>query len=216
LLLGGGAMTDEPRARDYASRPAGFEGQLAAAREGNPDALGRLLQGCRRYLLLAAGRALESSLRPKEGASDLVQQTFVVAQRDFQTFRGNTLGELLAWLNRILEHQLSKQVRYYKQTSKRNVRREVPLDAGDHPDNLGIVDGRPAPGEHVASADEQRRVRAAIEQLPDDYKQVLVLRTWQRLPFAEIGQRMGRSAGAAEKLWLRAVERLQAALRNVE
>jgi hypothetical protein len=42
------------------------------------------------------------------------------------------------------------------------------------------------------------------------------LRTWQRLPFAEIGRQMGRSAGAAEKLWLRAVERLQAVLRNIE
>jgi RNA polymerase sigma-70 factor (ECF subfamily) len=209
-------MTDEPRSRRPSPREADFERQLANARAGDPAALGRLLQGCRRYLLLAAGRALESTLRPKEGASDLVQQTFVVAQRDFQQFRGTTLGELLAWLNRILEHQLANQVRYYKQTSKRNIRREVPLDAGEHPDNLGIVDGRPPPAEHVASADEQRRVRAAIERLSDDDKRVLMLRTWQRLPFAEIGQQMGRSAGAAEKLWLRAVERLQQVLRTVE
>jgi RNA polymerase sigma-70 factor (ECF subfamily) len=213
--MGGAAMTEQAGSPRPSPREADFERQLASAKAGEPAALGRLLQGCRRYLLLAAGRALESTLRPKEGASDLVQQTFVVAQRDFESFRGTTLGELLAWLNRILEHQLANQLRYYKQTSKRNVRREVPLDAGDHPDNLGLVDGRPAPAEHVASADEQRRVRAAIERLPDDYKQVLVLRTWQRLPFAEIGKRMGRSAGAAEKLWLRAVERLQTALRNV-
>jgi RNA polymerase sigma-70 factor (ECF subfamily) len=207
-------MTNAPRKRQRPST-ADFERQLAAARGGDAEALGRLLAGCHRYLLLAAGRALETSLRPKEGASDLVQQTFVLAQRDFQSFRGTTLGELLAWLNRILERQLANQVRYYKLAQKRSVRREVELDTGDHADNLGIVDHRPTPSDNVASAEEQRRVRRAIEQLPDDYRRVLELRTWQRLSFAEIGHQMGRSAGAAQKLWLRAVEQLQVMLRDV-
>lgn len=204
------------RTKRPAAAETSFEQQLASARHGCPEALGQLLQGCQRYLLMAAGRALESSLRPKEGASDLVQQTFVVAQRDFESFRGSTLGELLAWLNTILERRLSRQVRRYKKTAKRTVRREVPLEAGAHPDHLEIVDELPAPAENVVTADEQRRVRLAIEQLPDDFKRVLLLRTWQRLPFAEVGREMGRSAGAAQKLWLRAIERLQAALRTIE
>jgi RNA polymerase sigma-70 factor, ECF subfamily len=202
--------------RRWQRQPADFDEQLTSARDGCPESLGNLLQGCRRYLLLTASRALESSLRPKEGASDLVQQTFVVAQRDFQSFRGTTLGELLGWLNRILERQLANNIRHYKQTSKRALRREISLDAGDHADNLGIVDGQPVPADRAASADEQRRVHQAIEHLPDDYQQVLTLRTWQRLPFAEIGQRMGRSAGAVQKLWMRAVERLQDELRTLE
>lgn len=191
-----------------------FERQLAKARDGCPDAMGALLQGCRRYLLLAASRALESSLRPKQGASDLVQQTFIVAQRDLQSFRGTTLGELLAWLHRILERQLANQVRYYKQ-SKRNVRREFSLDAGDHVDHLGVFDGQPAPADNVVLADEQRRVRLALARLSDDYRRVLQLRSWQRLAFSDIGRHMDRSAGAAQRLWLRAVERLEVELRSV-
>lgn len=194
---------------------ADFERQLESARDGCPEALGQLLQGCQRYLLLTASRALESSLRAKDGASDLVQQTFVVANRDFQSFRGTTLGELLSWLNRILERRLANQIRHFKRTSKRAVRREIPLEVGDHGEVLGIVDQRPAPWENATSLDEQRRVRLAIEQLPDDYQRVLAMRTWQRLPFAEIGRQMERSTGAVEKLWLRAVERLQAVLRTV-
>jgi RNA polymerase sigma-70 factor (ECF subfamily) len=209
-------MTERPKSRHKPSRPAGFEGQLVSARDGCPEALGQLLQGCRRYLLLSAARALESTLRPKEGASDLVQQTFVVAQRDFQSFRGTTLGELLAWLNRILRRQLANHVRYYKHSEKRALRREVPLDTGAGADNLGIVDGQTAPPDRAAALDEQRRVHRAIEKLSDEYRQVLHLRTWQRLPFADIGRQMGRSAGAAQKLWMRAVERLQDLLRTVE
>ena len=62
-------------------------GQLiAAARGGSASALGQLLEGCRKYLLLVANESLDSDLRPKGGASDLVQETFVQAQRIFERF----------------------------------------------------------------------------------------------------------------------------------
>ena len=192
-----------------------FERRLALARQGSTDALGELLQGCRRYLLLTASQALESTLRPKEGASDLVQETFVIAHSDFSAFQGTTLGELLAWLHRILERRLSKQVRHYRVAFKRAVRREVSLDAPNDRQPWGLIDGRIAPSDEAALEDEKRRVRTAIERLPPDYQQVLRLRTWQLLPYAQVGPLLGRSADAAEKLWLRAVERLQVELRNI-
>ena len=57
-----------------------------------------------------------------------------------------------------------------------------------------------------------------LDSLPADYRQVIALRYWEDLEFHEIGKRMGRSAGAARKLWLRAVERLElgGGLGNVE
>ncbi len=165
-------------------------------------------------LLLTATQALDSTLRPKEGASDLVQKTFVVAQRDFQAFEGHSIGELFAWLNRILERQLANQVRQFKQTSMRSVRREVPLDTL-LTRNVGLVGDLPGPSDNVALDDERRRVRLAVEQLSPEHQLVLRLRTWQRMPFADVGQQMDRSADAAEKLWLRAVEKLQGILKNV-
>lgn len=194
------------------SQEQDFAQLLERARDGSDEALGTLLQSCRRYLLAYANRALDSTLRPKGGASDLVQEAFILAQRDFLSFDGSTLGELLAWLHRIVEHQLHNQVRYYRQTLKRSVGRETSLDAGEHI----ILDCGASPSEEVAQDDEQRRLRIAVERLPDDYRRVLVLRTWQRLPLAEVAQRMGRSANAVGKLWIRAVERLEAELRTVE
>ena len=192
-----------------------FEQQLTRARAGCEDALGCLLQGCRRYLLMVATKTLESTLRPKVAASDLVQESFVIAQRDFQAFEGTTIGELLSWLHRILDHRLSHHVRHYKRTAKRALQREVPLDADRHDAGLALADGGTNPRDAASLADEQRRVRLAIEQLPEDYRRVLELRTWQRLPFAEIGQQFGRTGGAVEKLWLRAVERLEVELRSI-
>ncbi len=206
-------MSWASRTKSGRGNEAEFARQLAAARAGSAEALGMLLQGCRRYLLMTAGRALESTMRPREGASDLVQRTFLVAQQGFQEFRGGTLGELLGWLNRILERQLANQVRYHKRASKRSLRRERPLDG--EPENQGLVDRQPLPSERASTLDEQRRVHAALVQLPQDYQRVLELRTWQRLTFAEAGERMDRSAGAAQKLWVRAIAALQAVLGDV-
>ena len=177
--------------------------------------MGELLQGCRRFLLSAANQALESTLRPKEGASDLVQETFILAQRDFMSFEGESPGELLAWLRRILDHQLQDQVRHYKKTLKRSVDREVPLDRSGYAASRELAAAGASPIDAAALSDEQRRIRLAVERLPDDYRRVLALRTWQRLPLEEVGRQMGRSAEAAGKLWVRAVERLEIELRMV-
>ena len=61
--------------------------RLAAARAGSREALGQILQACRGYLLLLAERELAPDLRAKGGASDLVQETFLEAQKDFAHFQ---------------------------------------------------------------------------------------------------------------------------------
>src|SRR5262245_40328741 len=61
--------------------PAEFVARLAMARAGEGEALGRVLDSCRGYLLMIARQELDAGLQAKGGASDLVQETFVDAQR---------------------------------------------------------------------------------------------------------------------------------------
>lgn len=68
---------------------------------------------------------VESSLRAKADASDLVQQTLLEAYRDFGQFRGRTEAEWLAWLRRILARNAAEFVRHYRLTGKRQTAREV-------------------------------------------------------------------------------------------
>jgi RNA polymerase sigma-70 factor (ECF subfamily) len=53
-----------------------------------------------------------------------------------------------------------------------------------------------------------------LAALPDDYRQVIVLRHIEGLPFDEVGRRMERSAGAVRMLWLRALKLLREQLVN--
>src|SRR5262245_17814694 len=87
---------------------------LREARAGSPRALGQLLEAFRPYLLTIAREEMDSVLLPKAGASDLVQETFLEAQRDLGVFRGQSEPELLAWLRQILLHNLANFGRHYQ------------------------------------------------------------------------------------------------------
>ena len=183
---------------------------LAAARGGSSEALGQVLETCRGYLLGIAGRRLGADLRSKGGASDLVQQTFVDAQCQFERFRGESEKELLAWLRQILVHNLAQFQRRYRDTGKRDLGREVPLfgEASSTAGGADLATQTPSPSEQMIAREQTEAVQQALEHLPEELRQVLALRHDEQLTFEQIGRRLGRSTSGARALWLRAVERL--------
>src|SRR5262249_58319869 len=92
--------------------------QLDEARAGSRAALGRVLEACRGYLMMIARQELDRDLQAKGSASDLVQETFLEAQRDFDRFSGTTEEELLAWLRRLLLNNIANFTRPYRDTDK--------------------------------------------------------------------------------------------------
>ena len=93
--------------------------RLGAAKYGDSAALGELLDRYREYLTLLANDKLSPGLATKVGASDLVQETFLAAQRGIGGFRGSTPSEWRAWLEAILVNQLANLRRTYLDTQKR-------------------------------------------------------------------------------------------------
>lgn len=191
--------------------PPDFVRWLPEARAGSSEALGQVLNACRSYLLLIAAKELDSDLRAKAGASDLVQETLLEAHRDFAQFQGGSEKELLAWLRRMLHNNALNLARIYRGTKKRAAAAEVPIDSGHSSHPTGCVPIAPdsTPSVHAVKNEQAEVLQKALQRLPDDYRQVILLRYQEELPFEEIGQRMGRSSNAAEKLWLRAIERLR-------
>jgi RNA polymerase sigma-70 factor (ECF subfamily) len=169
-----------------------------------------LIETCRTYLLLVANRRMDPQLQGKFGPSDLVQETFLHAQRNFDQFRGQTQDELLAWLRKILLHHLIDERRRFRDATKREVGREQPLDPSSASEaTLQPLASDPSPSAQASVEEETRAMLVMLKRLPDEYREVIRLRNWERLGFPEIGQRMNRTADAARKLWTRAIERLQ-------
>jgi RNA polymerase sigma-70 factor (ECF subfamily) len=61
----------------------------------------------------------------------------------------------------------------------------------------------------VIRFEQDMLVTAALARLPEDHRDVLLLRNLERLPFEEVAKRMGRSAGACRMLWMRAIAGLR-------
>ncbi|HEY7425384.1 MAG TPA: sigma-70 family RNA polymerase sigma factor [Gemmataceae bacterium] len=202
---------------DSTPRSQQIEQWFQEARNGSAEALGRLLEACRPYLLLVANQQLQPDVQRKVGPSDLVQETFLKAQQHFERFQGGTEEELLAWLRRILFNDLLNTVRAYAGTNKRQVGREIGLAAEESAADVlanRVVDPAPSPGSELIAREEASEVRQALEQLAEDHRQVILWRNWERLSFEDIGQRLGRSAEAARKLWTRAVDELAKTLES--
>lgn len=152
------------------SHPAEIDRWIELAQAGSREGLGQLLDACRDYLLLIANQRLPADLRAKTAASDLVQQTCLEAQRDFPAFRGRSEAELLAWLRRILLHNMANVARQFRTTDKRQVGREVTLD--DAPDQELVHKNRShdSPSSQVAACEQDEALRSAIDRLPEDYR----------------------------------------------
>jgi RNA polymerase sigma-70 factor (ECF subfamily) len=200
-----------------ANPTSSFTALVRGAREGNTSSIGVLLQQYRNYLMVLASTQLEHRLQPRVSPSDVVQETMLRAHKNFGQFRGATEGELLAWLRQILVNNLAKFVEQHMLAARRDVRREVSIErlgAALEQSTVQLAALLPAEGKSPSMAVQQREeavlLADRLAKLPVDYRDVLMLRNLQSLPFEEVAQRMNRSVGATRMLWLRAIEKLRA------
>lgn len=186
---------------------------LAAARAGDRDVRGRLLELYRGYLMLLARLGIDRRLRGKADASDLVQETFLEAHRDFGQFHGTTEAEFLSWLRQILLSNLANLMRRYLNTQGRDVRLEralsMELDESSRMLDRGLRARQSSPSQQAARREQAVLLADALERLPDAYREVIILRHLQSLTFPQVAERMGRSMEGVKKLWARALARLR-------
>jgi RNA polymerase sigma-70 factor, ECF subfamily len=179
-------------------------GWIDAARQGDAAALGQALEAFREYLTLVASRGIGPGLASKAGASDLVQETFLAAQRGIAQFRGSTQAEWRAWLEAILTNQLANFRRSYMDTGKRRTESALP------PGEFGGLDGIlnesfTPPSRRLQNQERDAAIEVALSRLPEHYRQVIGWHHDDGLTFEVIGSRLGISADGARKLWGRAL-----------
>jgi RNA polymerase sigma-70 factor, ECF subfamily len=169
------------------------DGDLEAVRAAQADraAFGVLY---RRYLERVYGYCFYV-LGDHHDAEDATERTFLAALATVDRFTDRG-ASFRAWLFRIAHNQIANALR-----GKRR-RRTTTIDAVAEP--AGGLD----PAQALDRADEARRLRQALGGLPDDRRQVLILRFVDGLTAREIGQVLGRSEGAVRVLQHRALRDL--------
>ena len=193
---------------------------LDRCRGGDRAAIGNLLEGYTHYLSLLARVHIGRWLRGKVDAGDVVQETCLEATRQMGAFRGTSEGELLAWLRRILAGQIALTVRRYLGSKGRDATLErdlaVQLDQSSQIMDGGLMTTYSTPSQHAARREQLLLLADALAKLKPDYREVIILRHFESLGFAEVAQRLNRSEDSVQKLWVRALAELRQHLGGAE
>lgn len=165
------------------------------------------------WLRLLAQMEIDSRFHGKFSASDAVQQTMLEAWRNWDQFRGQHEPQRRAWLRGVLAHQLAHLARHYAGTQKRDLAREVSIDVSLAQSSMRLEQflaaDQTSPSGQAAAREQSVELARVLEQLPDDYRQVILLRHLEDLPHEEVARRMNRSVGAVRMLWMRALAALR-------
>lgn len=191
---------------------------VVASKQGNNEALGRLLEQYRGFLLMLAHRYLSDRLRRRVDPADVVQLTFLEAKRDLATFRGETPSEFAGWLRGMLKHNVATAITRHITAQKRSVKREVdPQPRGTGQDSVSVwiqqLPGSSSTPSGVAIREESvLALLEALHQLPETQAEAIRLRYMEGLPLVEIVERMGKSETAVAGLLKRGLQKLRTLL----
>lgn len=79
----------------------------------------------------------------------------------------------------------------------------------------GLVAATSSPSHRASRREQAVLLAAALERLPANYREVIILRNLEGLNFEEVGKRMGRSQASVQKLWMRALAGMRTAMDGV-
>ena len=165
---------------------------LARLRAGDEAAFEELVRNETRHLLAVARRLV----RNEEDAQDVVQQAFLSAFRALPSFNGQS--RLTTWLHKITANAALMKLRTRSRRPEDSIEDLLPqfLEDGHHAEQFS---------EWVLPADvrlvrheTRTHVRAAIEQLPDGYRRVLILRDIEEFSTEETAETLGLTATAVK------------------
>lgn len=190
------------------------------AQQGDTDALNRLFERyydrVRRIVRLRLG----SRLRERVESGDILQDTFIAAVRSLDSFEMREEASLIQWLSRLAERQIIAAADYHG-AKKRDSRKEAPIAGADESGATATVrfeftDGKSAqPLDLLANSEERARVEARLAELPEDYRELILLRNYAGASWEAIAEETGRpSAAAARMMHARALIELGKLLRR--
>ena len=132
-----------------------------------------------------------------EEASDLTQDTFLRALRSIKSFRGDS--ELKTWLFRIAINESRNRFRWWKRR-KRDMTISLDISVGDLETPLSdmLPDGSISPEDAALSHEREFALKAALLELPEVYRETIVLCDIEGMSYEETAATLGIGIGTVK------------------
>ncbi len=152
-------------------------------------------------------------VRNYDDALDVSQDVFISLYRNLKSFRGEAL--LSTYLYRICMNMCKNRLRARSRLRRKepySLDEPVMTDAG--PVARQVDSGSPTPREEMAGKERQHMVREALDELKPEYKEILVLKEFERLKYTDIAAVLSIDIGTVKSRLSRAREELKQKLKK--
>jgi RNA polymerase sigma-70 factor, ECF subfamily len=153
------------------------------------------------------------SLRDSADAADVTQEVFVKVFRNISGFHGDS--SLRTWIYRIALHEASNQRRWWNRHKKQELTIDAPLE-NDEGETFCLADAlastSASPYDCAARTELEQRITAALQTLPEAFREVVVLREMEGFGYEEIAEILGVNIGTVKSRLTRGRAALREAL----
>lgn len=191
---------------------------IAPLRGGGEEAVSKLFARHRDKLARMVALRLDSRLLSKVDCDDILQEVFVTVARRIHQYLDRPAVPVFVWLRQVTSQVLIDTHRRYLGAQMRDVRQEmahrrVEGQVGSEPCLVRhLADSLTSPSQCAVRQEVLAEMRAALEQLGETDREVLVLRHLEELSNNEVAEILGIDKYAASKRYLRALARLRRAM----
>jgi RNA polymerase sigma-70 factor (ECF subfamily) len=158
------------------------------------------------------------SLQDPGDASDITQEVFIKVFRNIRSFHGE--ASLRTWLYRIALHEASNQRRWWSRHKRQEIAMDAPCGARDDAEADGdalclgatLADGACSPFDQAAQEQLRQRVEAALREVPEVFRTVIVLREIEGFTYEEVADILRVNLGTVKSRLTRGRAALRALL----
>jgi RNA polymerase sigma-70 factor (ECF subfamily) len=192
---------------------------IRRAAEGDVGSLAELFDRHRERLEKMVRVRLDRGLRGRVDPDDVLQEAYLDLAQQLRNYPGPEAMPVFLWLRILTGQRLTRLHRQHLGTAKRAAGREAPAHHGGEVDSASMADllvGRLTTASRAADRAERAEiVRRAIDALDPIDREIISLRTFEGLSNTEAAAVLGLAKSAASNRYIRAMARLQAALREI-
>lgn len=191
---------------------------LAAVKDGNANAVNRLLERHRLSLRRLVQARLDRALARRVDASDIVQDVLLEANGRLQDYLADPKMPFHVWLRHLAKDRIIDMHRQHRGAQRRSLDREQPMASPAFADQSSfdlaaqIKDDELTPAAASIRKELEGRFLAAMDQMDEEDREILLMRHFEQLGNSETAEVLGLSAAAAGMRHLRALRKLRAIL----
>jgi RNA polymerase sigma-70 factor (ECF subfamily) len=183
---------------------------VADLKAGSEDAFAILIAQYHQPLYALIARSINN---PAD-AADITQEVFIKVFRSIRGFNGES--SLRTWLYRIALHEASNQRRWWSRHKKQEITIDSPCESEEDGSTFSVSStlaySGDSPYDHAAQAEVRERVEVALQELPEAFRNVVILREIEGFVYEEIAEILNVNLGTVKSRLMRGRSALRALL----